>query len=313
MEPSFQHWSDAATTLRARGEGFVLVTVLQTRGSTPRDGGTKMLVSVNRCVGTIGGGQLEYAAIQQARNLLLQGKEQQLIEDFPLGAKLGQCCGGHVSILFEAFAHGAVTVALFGAGHVGRALASILAQLPVRLLWIDSRADEFPTELPAGAHGIVEEYPQDYVTQLPPGSYVVAMTHQHPLDYAIAEAALNRGDTAYLGVIGSSTKAKRFRLRLQRRGFSQQQIDHLHCPVGLDAVTGKHPMEVAVSVAGQIISLYQEQMALTAEHQGEKFATLLPNLLPVISGLETNQKATMHEDNKSENTQQENTSQENAK
>ena len=187
--PAWQHWTDAAAALREQGAGYVLVTVLTVKGSAPRDAGTKMLVAADRTVNTIGGGQLEHDAIKTARELLLQGRDQQHIADYPLGPKLGQCCGGRVQVLYECFAPSAVQIALFGAGHVGRALVSILSQLPVRLRWIDSRADEFPASIPPGVEQVVSDDPEAEIAHLHPGAYVVVMTHDHPLDYAIAEAA----------------------------------------------------------------------------------------------------------------------------
>ena len=262
MNPfAFQHWPDAAAALREQGEGYVLVTVLTVKGSAPRDAGTKMLVSADRTVNTIGGGQLEHDAIQTARALLQQGRDQQQIIDYPLGPKLGQCCGGRVHVLYECFAPSAVEIALFGAGHVGRALTSILCQLPVRLRWIDNRAEEFPDSMPPGVEKVLSEDPEAEISALNPGAYVIVMTHNHPLDYAIAEAALKRNDTAYVGVIGSSTKAARFRKRLQYWGFPDAVIEHMHCPVGLQSVPGKHPMEVAVSIAAEVIGIYQQRAA----------------------------------------------------
>lgn len=265
----FQHWADAAAALREQGEGYVLVTVLTVKGSAPRDAGTKMLVSAERTVNTIGGGQLEHHAIQTARELLLQGRDQQQLLDYPLGPKLGQCCGGRVQLLYECFAPSTVQIALFGAGHVGRALVTILAQLPVRLRWIDSRSEEFPNNIPAGIEKVVSPDPEAEVARLNPGAYVIVMTHDHPLDYAIAEAALKRNDTVYVGVIGSATKAKRFRLRLNYWGFPAAAIDHMRCPIGLSEVAGKQPMEVAVSIAAEIIALYQHRAAqnIQPEHQ----------------------------------------------
>ncbi|MEE2729931.1 MAG: xanthine dehydrogenase accessory protein XdhC [Pseudomonadota bacterium] len=264
--PGRQHWTEAAAALRAQGEGYVLVTVLTVKGSAPRDAGTKMLVCADRIVNTIGGGQLEYDAIQTARNLLLQGRDQQHLEDYPLGPKLGQCCGGRVHLLYECFAPSAVEIALFGAGHVGQALVSILSQLPVRLRWIDSRAEAFPplhsSTMPSTVQTIVSDDPETEIAQLNPGAYVIVMTHNHPLDYAIAEAALKRNDTAYVGVIGSNTKAARFRMRLQYWGFPAEVIEHMRCPLGLSSVPGKQPMEVAVSVAAEVIGLYQQRAAL---------------------------------------------------
>ena len=123
--PRFLDWAEAAAALSQRGEAYVLVTVIGVQGSSPRDRGTKMLVSATGAVDTIGGGHLEYAAINRAREMLVVGDDAQHLEEFPLGAKLGQCCGGRVTLLYECFASTATAVALFGAGHVGRALVEI--------------------------------------------------------------------------------------------------------------------------------------------------------------------------------------------
>jgi xanthine dehydrogenase accessory factor len=262
-------WTAAAARLAQQGEAYVLITLLQVTGSSPRDAGTKMLVSNNASIGratgivgalglagTIGGGHLEHTAIQQARQMLAQGIAAQHLEEYPLGAKLGQCCGGRVSVLYECFAATALPIALFGAGHVARALVTVLAQLPVRITWIDSREQEFPADIPANVNKIVADEPEKEVLNLVAGSYVLAMTHLHPLDYSIAENVLKRGDAVYLGVIGSTTKARRFRLRLEHRGFSKNLIDSVHCPIGTKQVPGKQPMEIAVSIAADIIAFY---------------------------------------------------------
>lgn len=256
--PRFLDWTEAAAAFSQRGEAYVLVTVLGVTGSAPRDTGTKMLVGATQTAGSIGGGHLEYTAINRAREMLIAGDDSQQLEEFPLGAKLGQCCGGRVTLLYECFASTATQVALFGAGHVGRALVEILAHLPVRVRWIDSRLEQFPDLIPEGIIRVVAARPEDEVADLPPGAFVLVMTHQHPLDYAITEAVLRRGDAGFLGVIGSDTKARRFRMRLERRGFSAADLETLHCPIGLETVPGKRPMEVAVSIAAQVIARYHQ-------------------------------------------------------
>jgi xanthine dehydrogenase accessory factor len=267
-------WTSAAARLSQQGEAYVLITLLQVTGSSPRDAGTKMLVSNNASigratgiVGTIGGGHLEHTAIQHARQMLTQGVNTQQIEEYPLGAKLGQCCGGRVSVLYECFAATALPVALFGAGHVARALVTVLAQLPVRITWIDSREQEFPTDIPGNVIKVVAEEPEHEVLKLVGGSYILAMTHLHPLDYSITENVLKRGDAVYLGVIGSTTKARRFRLRLEHRGFSKNLIESLHCPIGSKQVPGKQPMEIAVSIAADIIAFYNSHQSRPANQR----------------------------------------------
>ncbi|MEQ8514873.1 MAG: xanthine dehydrogenase accessory protein XdhC [Chromatocurvus sp.] len=250
------HWTEACAALRQAGTPHVLVTLLDTRGSTPRTAGTKMVVAEHGNWGSIGGGNLEFRAMAIAGEMLAAGLDQQRIEDFPLGAKLGQCCGGHTQVLFECFAGAPLQIALFGAGHVGRALAGILGGLPCRVRWVDSRTGEFPDSVPANTAVCVSDSPVDEIADLPAGTFYLFMTHEHPLDYALAEKALARGDAGYIGLTGSLTKWRRFRLRLQHRGYSEADIAQIHCPVGLPDVPGKYPMEVAVSIAGQLIATY---------------------------------------------------------
>ncbi len=271
MAEHFSDWTAAVAAYHQRGEGFVLVTLLEVRGSAPRDRGTKMLVSIDQIIGTIGGGHLEHSVIQKARELLRQDGDNQHLEQYPLGAKLGQCCGGLVTVLFESFNRAVNSIAVFGAGHVGRALVDILAQLPVTVTWVDSRQEEFPNNIPAGVIQRLSEEPDQEVRSMPPSSFYVVLTHLHPLDYAITEQVLKRQDAAYLGVIGSRTKAQRFQMRLRHRGFTDEAIKQLHCPMGLASVTGKHPMEVAVSIAAEIINRYHQQQHQPTALTGIKY------------------------------------------
>ncbi len=252
-----QSWVQALAELEQAGQACVLVTVLGTDGSTPRASGTKMLVSKTDIFDTIGGGHLEYKAIEKARELLTSPQQDNVIEHFPLGATLGQCCGGSAVILFECFHATQLNLDIYGAGHVAHALIGILAQLPIYIRWIDSRADLFPPTLPANVTQVVDDDPVEQVRQAQPGQASLILTHNHQLDFDLAQAILKRDDALWLGVIGSETKAKRFRHRLSHRGVSEHQISKMTCPVGLTQVTGKQPMEVAVSIAGQLIELYQ--------------------------------------------------------
>ena len=251
------HWTDAAKELEHSGKAYVLLTLLGARGSTPRESGTKMLVTEDRIECTIGGGHLEYKAIEIARQMLESGEAEQRIENFPLGARLGQCCGGSTSVLFESFPGPRVNIMLFGAGHVGKSLVTILGQLPCRVRWVDNRDNEFPQQLPANIDRLLSDAPAEEVSSMPAGSYYIVMTHKHPLDFAITEAAIKRGDARYIGLIGSDTKWRRFCMRFEHRGYSPEQYQQVHCPVGLEQVPGKLPMEVATAVAGEIIAEYQ--------------------------------------------------------
>ena len=130
---------------------MIRVEVTRSRGSTPREAGATMFVSAEITQGTIGGGQLEYMAIDRARQMLARG-EDAAIMDVPLGPEIGQCCGGRVELSLDRItalprAPDHPQVLIFGAGHVGRALARALRLLPLRPILIDQRAGG---GLPAG-------------------------------------------------------------------------------------------------------------------------------------------------------------------
>lgn len=251
------NWIHELARLEEQHEPCVMVTVLEDRGSVPRDAGTKMLVTRDNIIATIGGGHLEHVASKMAREMLLSGEQSLKVERFNLGARLGQCCGGMATLSFEPIGTSQKHLVLFGAGHVAKALVHIVATLPFRVTWIDEREAEFPETLPQGINKLVSDDPVGEIAQMPPNSYYLVMTHNHQLDFDLAKAIIKRGDSAYFGMIGSLTKRKKFDFRLAQRGFSQDEINTMTCPIGIGAVTGKHPAEIAVSVAGELISHYQ--------------------------------------------------------
>jgi xanthine dehydrogenase accessory factor len=246
-------WLDALAALDRSGEACVLVSVIAARGSAPREAGAKMVVSLTRSWDTIGGGNLEYQSILDARTILRGESGAPTQRDFPLGPALGQCCGGATTILFEPIRPPGWTVALFGAGHVGRAVARLLGDLPCRLLWFDARADIFPETVPSNTRLRQSTEPRD-IAALPPGATVLIMTHDHGTDFALTEAALRRGDLRFVGTIGSDTKRARFLSRLRRAGFGETMVERLHCPIGLPGVGTKLPAEIAIAVAAQILA-----------------------------------------------------------
>jgi xanthine dehydrogenase accessory factor len=237
-----------------------------------------MVVTADDIFDTVGGGHLEFKIIAQARELLAAQSDSQKIEHFPLGASLGQCCGGSVTVLFEKMVTQVPCIHLHGAGHVAHALVSILGQLPVRVHWVDSRADLFPQTVPANVTITVDEAPEETVKLAQPGDLFVVLTHNHQLDFSLTEKIIKRNDAAFLGVIGSQTKAERFKMRLKHRGFADECIHHMTCPVGLDEVTGKRPMEVAVSIAGQLIATYQQQQPPKQTREGLQWTSLKQEL-----------------------------------
>ena len=230
------------------------ILVVETRGSAPREAGTRMWVGAGAVRGTIGGGNLEYTALRIAREMLLSS-ETQRERRFALGDSLGQCCGGSVMLLFtkktpeEPESETRFHVVLFGAGHVGKEVARILGRLPCRLTWINPHPKIFPEKIASNTRVVIEEEPSWMVDEAPPGALYLVMTHSHALDLEIVERVLKRKDVAFLGLIGSETKAAKFRLRLQQKGISPER---LVCPIGL-IKAGKHPAEVAVSAVAQLL------------------------------------------------------------
>jgi xanthine dehydrogenase accessory factor len=230
---------------------YVEITVLEARGSTPREAGARMWVGAQETHGTIGGGNLEYTATKIAREMLHSGETERR-RRLVLGDTLGQCCGGDVVLGFRrrdevAGSKPEFHVVLFGAGHVGKEVARILERLPCELTWVDPRPDQFPAQ--TGARVVIEDEPVFAVDDAPPGAFYLVMTHSHALDLEIVARALQRSDARFVGLIGSQTKAARFRSRLRRRGMDASRLTS---PIGLFKA-GKHPAAVAVSAVAQVL------------------------------------------------------------
>jgi len=231
---------------------YIEIRVVETRGSAPREAGTRMWVGAAESRGTIGGGNLEYTALKIAREMLLSGESLRQ-RRFALGDTLGQCCGGSITLAFarmeeiESDEEDRFDVVLFGAGHVGKELARILERLPCRLTWVDARPEQFPAETTARV--VIEAEPVFAVDDAAPGAFYLVMTHSHALDFEIVERALRRKDARFVGMIGSETKAAKLRSRLRARGVD---ASGLASPIGL-IKAGKHPAEVAVSAVAQLL------------------------------------------------------------
>lgn len=266
-------WSDALARLQRTQEAHVLITVLGTAGSVPRDCGSKMLVTAQESWDTLGGGQLEWQAMATARELLQQRCAGQQVVHYPLAAELGQCCGGHVTLLYECFFQVRQALWLFGAGHVGQALMPVLAQLPLQCHWVDSREAQIPMTINATVKSYCLDKPEILFEQIQPLDIILIMTHSHDQDFTLCAQALACDHQGFIGLIGSRSKAGRFRLRLQRQGFSADRIARIESPVGLSQVPGKRPMEVAIAIAARIIQVYSAQSEPASTMQIDSHAT----------------------------------------
>jgi len=228
----------------------IRITVVRAAGSVPRGTGTEMMVWPDRIAGTIGGGALEWQAMQTARGMLADGgaDRQQTI---PLGPALGECCGGSVTLDFRRAA--ALTAEqgkplwIYGAGHVGRALVQVMAPLPdYAITWVDTSADRFPPDT-MGATPLLAQDMTRAAARAPGDAHHLIVTYSHEVDLALCHAILSR-DFATAGVIGSATKWARFAKRLGVLGHSPATIARMACPIG-DPRLGKHPTAIAIGVA----------------------------------------------------------------
>lgn len=325
----------------------VLVTVAAVRGSAPREPGAKMVVTREHVVETIGGGNLEYAAIERAREMLAAaGARATELVRYPLGPGLRQCCGGVATLLYEridpssmarlaeleragkpgvvitgvegacrgrklivsetgcegslgetvlddealalardvlepqlrAIGSGNLAlieplrpcdfhVVLFGAGHVGRALVAVLAGVDCRVTWVDSRREQFPSEVPGNVRSIATAAPEEEVDRAPPGAFFLVMTHSHALDFELCERVLKRGEFRYLGLIGSLPKRNRFLKYLKLEGVSEAALARLTCPIGVPGIAGKQPAAIAIAVAAELLQVRdRRRMGNEARH-----------------------------------------------
>jgi xanthine dehydrogenase accessory factor len=258
----------------------VLVSVDSVQGSGPREVGAWMAVFPQTLVNTIGGGHLEFQAITEARALMARPvsenaastathEDNALTTRYALGPALGQCCGGVVHLKFERISAADAPalkqrllangqpLALFGGGHVGRALVNVLSTLPYNVQWVDSRDEIFPAQLPPNVVCEHSDPVHAAVADLPSGASVLVMSFSHAEDLDVVAACLKRqrlhGDLKFVGLIGSKTKWATFQHRLEAKGFTAEELAFITCPIGVSGITGKEPEVIAVSVAAQLL------------------------------------------------------------
>jgi xanthine dehydrogenase accessory factor len=249
------NWINKLEELRLSSTPVVMVTVTRCTGSTPREAGAKMLVLPDgQFFGTIGGGHFEELALGEAVRVFAEGVSKSI--RYPLGAKTGQCCGGTAELFFEILNDGP-SLYIFGAGHVGRAVARTMAGTPffIHLIderdqWINSR--EIPSEVirhQADWSEVVDKISWDNRK-----SFVIVMTHRHDTDLKIVESLLNKS-VRYVGLIGSESKWSRFKQRLKFKDpkFEDEKIlAQVRCPIG-KKFGGKAPQEIAISIGGDLL------------------------------------------------------------
>jgi xanthine dehydrogenase accessory factor len=281
-------WLSAVEQLRARREAGVLVTVASVRGHSPRDAGAKMVVSAEQVWGTIGGGNLEAVAVTRARDLLAGGVAEPTMFTANLSDKAPvehgvQCCGGEVTVLLDPLPV-LPAVAVFGVGHVGLELARILARHDLDLHLVDSRPEQLTDHrlaVLADARARIHTHhvpvlPELVLAELPPGTHVLVMTHDHAEDAALIDAALRTDHLASIGLIGSSVKWARFRKKLLADGHQPAELGRVTTPIGLPELTGKGPATIAVGVAAALLLAFEREAAAARGRRSDPLAELGP-------------------------------------
>lgn len=242
---------------RNSGQPVALCTITQTKGSTPLKTGAKMLVYENgHIAGSIGGGALEKKTIEHALQVIQT--HENTVFTHNLLQELGMCCGGTVEIFIE-YIPPQQKLYIFGAGHVGRALAEVASFSGFEVFLIDERKNELDKisnesvfKLPYHFSEILESLP------FTPYTYIAILTYDHKTDRDILAACIHR-TYAYLGMIGSKRKVEVTRkLFLGGRIATEEQINKVDMPMGFDLLSNK-PEEIAIAIIARIIEIKNKQ------------------------------------------------------
>lgn len=271
---------------RAKKRRFVMATVTESRGFTPRKPGAHMLIAEDgETAGTIGGGAIEREVLDAARELLATGGSVTLKRH--LTQELGMCCGGEMAIFLEAI-EPAPPLVIFGAGYIAKPLAALAATCGFAVSVVDARADWATAERFPAARVLLRD-PEAWLREieLRGDEFVVVVTHDHALDQRLVQALLRR-PARFLGMIGSVPKQRKFALRLKAKGFGDAEIARLHTPLGL-SIGADTPEEIAVSVMAQVIAVRRgasTPAAWTPPVRGERAPTAGPAEAPLSNATE---------------------------
>ena len=250
----FQDFIKTCAELQAEGQSYAVVTIVQIDAHVPQEVGAKMIV-VDRGLhsGTIGGGKIEAKGISLALDALKHETPMPSLHRINLNQDLGMVCGGVATLFIECSKQAQWSIALYGAGHVGQALARLLTTLNCQIYCIDVR-EEWLEKLPdhPRLRKILAPTMAQIPASLPKNTYHVIATQGHAFDLEVVREVLKLEDVPYIGVIGSKVKARTIRATLMSEGISESDTQRFHCPMGLD-VGNNTPAEIAVSIAAQLL------------------------------------------------------------
>lgn len=268
----------------------VLISVVRTKGSTPRDSDAFILVNLGSLFGTVGGGYLEFDAIKIARNLIKDPTFTFFYSEYRLGSKLGQCCGGRVELNFEKLTSELrkkiltddterkklwTDVFIFGAGHVGQALIKQMQNIPLNLRLIDSRS-RATVDFVIPETCITTPFPEAEIRNANPSSAFIILTHDHALDFLLVKEALLRNDAIYVGMIGSETKKLVLKNWLRKEGVDN--FEKVFTPLGRSItnvkLSDKRPEVIAALITTEILVATQQNKSSLRQKQKKEVLAL---------------------------------------
>ena len=247
-------------------KNIIKAKIINVKGSSPNKINDFMLVAPKDIFGTIGGGNLEYLVIEESK-LMLKNKSKRKKLNIPLGPGIGQCCGGYVEIILTLHKNTDAAMKdekvndsfkedlyIFGAGHIGQALIETIGNLNFTTYLIDSREEYLKMSVNKDVNYLLSKEPWKVVNKLKDNAYYVVLTHSHEYDLKILNEILTKKFT-FVGLIGSTTKKKRFFKRLTENGHDKNIIKKIECPIGVDIGNSKDPNEIAFSIITRLIYL----------------------------------------------------------
>jgi xanthine dehydrogenase accessory factor len=245
-----------------KGEAIAMVAIVETKGSTPREVGAKMIVGKDGlAAGTIGGGVTEAKVIEEAKQALREGKRKLLtyhLTNKQAALDEGAICGGEMKVFIDIL-QPKEEVLIFGAGHIASYVSKLAKTVGFKVTIIDDRKefanqDRFPE-----ADEIIAEEIEEALTHLniTPSAYIIVLTRGHLKDEEVLTSVIRSG-AAYIGMIGSRKKNATVFQRLTGKGISREELDKVHAPIGID-INAQTPEEIAVSIIAEIIQVRRKK------------------------------------------------------
>ena len=246
----------------SKGETVALVTIVETKGSTPREVGAKMLVGKDGLiVGTIGGGITEAKVIEEVKQSLKEGKGKLITyhltkEQAALDG--GAICGGDMKVFIDVL-QPKEEVLIFGAGHIAVCVSRLAKMVGFKVTVVDSRKEFANQDRFPDADEIIAEDTEKALTHLKitPSTYIIVLTRGHLKDEEVLGSVIKSG-AAYIGMIGSRKKNSTVFQHLEEQGISAQELKEVHAPIGVD-IGAQTPEEIAVSIMAEIIQVRKQK------------------------------------------------------